>query len=168
MGSRGPLKQQDAARGTRPQRSLVSLPGTVEIPEPPEGLLPETVARWEAFWRSDMARHVQPAADMGRIIRWVQAWDEWIRATRAFKKKRVVSGSQGQPVLNPLGGYIDKLEGVIARAEMEFGMTPMARARLGLTAAQGAVTAAQLNRMLSRDRSNEAEPAVIDGDWDAA
>jgi phage terminase small subunit len=38
----------------------------------------------------------------------------------------------GQPVLNPLVAYLIHLEGMITRTEKEFGMTPMARARLNL------------------------------------
>ena len=38
----------------------------------------------------------------------------------------------GQPVLNPLVAYLIHLDGLISKAEGEFGMTPMARQRLKL------------------------------------
>lgn len=50
----------------------------------------------------------------------------------------------GQPVLNPLFGYLAQLEGQIARAEEAFGMTPMARHKLGSAAAAGSAAAPDL------------------------
>jgi hypothetical protein len=43
----------------------------------------------------------------------------------------------GQPVLNPLVAYLAHLEGIIERAEAEFGMTPVARKRLDVTPSLG-------------------------------
>jgi phage terminase small subunit len=48
------------------------------------------------------------------------------------REARLVKGSMGQPVLNPLVGYLAQLEAMITRTEKEFGMTPMARTRLDL------------------------------------
>jgi hypothetical protein len=71
-------------------------------------------------------------SDLPRLIRWIQVTDEYDRTARAFRKTRVVRGSMGQPVLNPLIAYLAHLEAMITRTEKEFGMTPMARARLNL------------------------------------
>jgi hypothetical protein len=38
----------------------------------------------------------------------------------------------GQPSLNPLVAYLIHLDGIITRAEADFGMTPLARKRLKL------------------------------------
>ena len=168
MGQRGPLKRPESKGHSHGQRqaALTVLPTEeLSIPEPPPRLLASSRSRWEAFWQSPMARHVDRQADMGRLIRWIRAWDEWTRAVNAYRRQRIVEGSKGQPVLSPLAARIDALEQTLARAETEFGMTPMSRLRLGLTAAQGAVTAAQLNRMLDRG----SKPADADDDeWEPA
>ena len=71
----------------------------------------------------------------------------------------------GQPVLNPLAPYLATLEATIARAEQELGLTPMARAKLGIVIGQEALTADALNRSLSRHDERDAEQDAIDAEW---
>ena len=101
-------------------------------PKPPTGLLASSRARWRQFWESQAAKAVDLDSDMPRLIRWVQAADEYDRTAKVVRDTRLVKGSMGQPVLNPLVAYLVHLEGVISRAETEFGMTPAARMRLKL------------------------------------
>lgn len=101
-------------------------------PKPPAGLLKPARDRWRAFWASQAALAVDPNSDMPRLIRWIQASDEYDRAAKVIREARLVKGSMGQPVLNPLVAYLMHLEGMITRTEKEFGMTPAARARLNL------------------------------------
>lgn len=160
MGARGPLaKKPDLAQGHRSRSLTVLEPSKAPVvPDPPDGLAAASVAIWETFWRSDVAMAAQQPIHLAALAQWIADIDERARVTPAFRKKRVVTGSQGQPVLNPLAGYIDKLNGRIDKAEAKFGMNPMAASRLGLTAAQAQITALDLNRMLERgDRD------VIDG-----
>lgn len=99
-------------------------------PKPPSGLLTSSRERWANFWDSQAALAVDLASDMPRLIRWIQATDEYDRTARAIRQARLVKGSMGQPVLNPLVSYLVHLEGMITRTEKEFGMTPLARTRL--------------------------------------
>lgn len=69
---------------------------------------------------------------MPRLVRWIEAADEYDRTAKVVRQARLVRGSTGQPALNPLVAYLIHLEGVIARAEAEFGMTPLARLKLKL------------------------------------
>jgi P27 family predicted phage terminase small subunit len=69
---------------------------------------------------------------MPRLIRWIQAADEYDRTAKVVRDTRLVKGSMGQPVLNPLVAYLIHLDTLISRAETEFGMTPAARMRLKL------------------------------------
>ena len=101
-------------------------------PKPPNGLLKAARDRWAQFWESQAALAVDLASDMPRLIRWIQVTDEYDRAANVIRQARVVKGSMGQPVLNPLVSYLTHLEAMITRTEREFGMTPMARARLNL------------------------------------
>jgi P27 family predicted phage terminase small subunit len=104
------------------------------VPELPgrSGMLQATRDRWAAFWGSQVARAVNVDSDLPRLIRWARATDEYDRVAEVCKRSRLVKGSMGQPVLNPLFSYLAQLEAQIARAETEFGMTPMARLRLGI------------------------------------
>lgn len=101
-------------------------------PKPPAGLLKPSRDRWRKFWDSQAAQVVDTDSDLPRLVRWVQATDEYDRAAKVVKQARLVRGSTGQPSLNPLVTYLVHLEGVIARAEAEFGMTPLSRLKLKL------------------------------------
>jgi P27 family predicted phage terminase small subunit len=104
----------------------------VPVPKPPAGLLKPSRDRWAQFWESRAALTVDLASDMPRLIRWIQASDEYDRTAKTIRSARLVKGSMGQPVLNPLVAYLVHLESMITRTEKEFGMTPAARARLDL------------------------------------
>jgi P27 family predicted phage terminase small subunit len=101
-------------------------------PKPPAGLLKPSRDRWAQFWESRAALAVDPASDMPRLIRWIEVSDEYDRTAKTIRSARLVKGSMGQPVLNPLVAYLIHLESMITRTEKEFGMTPMARTRLDL------------------------------------
>jgi P27 family predicted phage terminase small subunit len=99
-------------------------------PKPPAGLLKPARDRWAQFWGSQAAALVDLDSDLPRLVRWVHATDEYDRVAAVVRKSRLVKGSMGQPVMNPLLSYLAHLDGVITRAESEFGMTPAARSRL--------------------------------------
>jgi P27 family predicted phage terminase small subunit len=101
-------------------------------PKPPAGLLASSRARWRQFWESQAAQVVDPDSDLPRLVRWIQAADEYDRAAKVVREARLVKGSMGQPSLNPLVAYLIHLDGIITRAEADFGMTPLARKRLKL------------------------------------
>ena len=145
-------------------------------PEPPAGLLKSSRETWDQFWSSPIAQAVEMAADGPRLQRWIEAIDERTRVRRVFRRERLVTGSQGQPVLNPLAGYLSTLEREIAAAEPAFGMTPIARLRLGIAIGEARRTAAQLNRDLVPKwreldgNSDSPEPAGDEwaSEWEAA
>lgn len=141
------------------------------IPKAPTGLLSATRKIWRAYWESQVSGAVDPDADMHRIQRWIMAVDEYERVLSVFRKARLVKGSQGQPVLNPLAGYLQNLEQNIGRAEAEMGLTPMARLRLGITFGVAQLTAEALNRALDEKPGDVAmadvEVAEWEGQWEA-
>lgn len=156
----------------RPSLALV-LPEKREIvtPDPPKGITKPARQCWESFWQSDVAAAIDIQADSHRLLRWITAVDEWHRVGKAFRKERVVSGSMGQPVINPLATYLTSLEATIKAAEAEFGMTPMARLKLGIAVGQAAKTAADLNRMVEQeghDDSGGGEDDALEGEWEEA
>ena len=111
----------------------------------------ETTSLWEAFWTSPIAQVVDRESDMPRLLRWIAYWDEWFRAMRAFRRRRMVEGSMGQPVINPLSAYIAVVEGKIERIEEKFGLTPLDRMRLGISFGEAQRSLADMNADLDDD-----------------
>lgn len=103
---------------------------TVSYPPAPDGLLKASRERWDAFWASDLARKVDQRADLPRLNRWIEQSDQYDRVRAEVGKQWTVAGSTGQLRTNPLLGYLSQLDAQLARAESEFGMTPLARQRL--------------------------------------
>lgn len=123
---------------------------------------------WENFWGSELRRVVNETTDLPRLERWITAVDELDRVQATLRKARLVRGSTGQPVLNPLASYANDLERTIEKAEEAFGMTPKHRLGLGLDVANLARTAADLNAMIEGDDDDpdaDREPEAIQGQW---
>lgn len=156
----------------RPQRQELGLSivkaDTASIqslsPPAPEGIEDGAVEIWNAYWASPSAAVALDVDRLGVATRWILAVDEHRRSLRAFRRKRIVSGSTGQPTLNPLSAWIKSREDVIAKCESELGLTPYARQRLGIAVGQAAMTAAELNRMTEDAHGNEDAEQVIDAE----
>lgn len=139
---------------------------SVEIPKPPARLSKPARELWEGFWISDVAGAVT-GTDHYALKRWIQSVDERDRLLTAVQKATTVRGSTGQPVLNPLAKRLDQLEAQIKGFEQQFGMTPKARADLGIATGNAAMTAEQLNRMANEDAPDQGqgdEPETIEGE----
>jgi P27 family predicted phage terminase small subunit len=167
---KAPSERHGHHRG--PELALVATdPGAIAaIPDPPTGLLAATRARWCSYWESRISQAANAKADGFRLERWIRDVDEWYRCGAAFRRRRMVTGSTGQPVLNPLASYISELERRIAAAETEFGMTPQARARLGLHIGEARLTAVALEEKLKERRADRDpdEDRSWAGDWQEA
>lgn len=102
------------------------------VPPCPAGISAAARKVWESFWDSPVAPTVDMRCDAPALARWIIAFSEVERLRRQIRKHPTVTGSMGQPVLNPIHdimrGYIRDME----RAEEHFGMTPLARMRLGI------------------------------------
>ncbi|MDP8931103.1 MAG: phage terminase small subunit P27 family [Actinomycetota bacterium] len=130
--------------------------GREGAPQAPAGLLKATRDEWEAYWASPVSQAAEDV-DVAALERLFTYRDEWRRATRAVRKAgRLTAGSKGQPRLNPLVDYVVRLEGMVRALETEVGLTPMSRARLGLTVGQAQLNLEELNRRLA-DQIGPAE-----------
>ncbi len=127
-------------------------------PVPPGRYLAATRALWERFWTSPVAQLVNRESDMPRLMRWVSYFDEWVRAMRQFRRERLVRGSMGQMVINPMAAYALRLEKEIAKIEEKFGLTPLDRMRLGITFGEA-------HRSL-KDLNAELDEGDDDGDYE--
>ena len=127
-----------------------------EMPAPQNGKWrPETAALWEAFWTATIAQVVDRESDMPRLLRWIAYWDEWFRSMRAFRRRRMVEGSMGQPAVNPLSAYITAVERKIESIEEKFGLTPLDRMRLGISFGEATRSLAELNADLDEEGTDD-------------
>ena len=151
------------------ERSIGSAEPRRMVPRPPAGLLVRTRKVWHAYWSSQVSNAADMQADTHRIERWIRWVDEFEKCMGVFVKTRLVKGSTGQPVLNPLAQHLQNVEQNIVRAEAELGLTPNARLRLGITYGQAMLTADALNRLLDEPGPGEASSILelADGDWEA-
>jgi len=134
-----------------------------EMPAPLNGKWRvETVTLWQAFWTAPIAQVVDRESDMPRLLRWIAYWDEWFRAMRAFRRRRMVEGSMGQPVINPLSAYIAVVEGKIERIEEKFGLTPLDRMRLGISFGEAQRSLADMNADLDDDADADEYTLPVD------
>ncbi len=171
MGERGMLPGDPRAKeaGAKAGKAIAPAPpanplAMGEIPPAPKGISRRTRTLWVALWQSSLASALDWQVDRFALIRWARLIDRWYQIERQLEKAdTVVTGSQGQDVLNPLSSELHRLDGMVAKVEKELGLTPMSRARLGLTQLEGALTAAQLNAMISSDPLPDGgDPGVVD------
>lgn len=151
-----------ASAGVLATRSISEIP---EQPKPPAGkLLAVTVAAWEQFWTSDVSQLVSPASDAPALRRLFLLYDERERCQReAARTGRVVSGSTGQPTLSPLYKHIGSIDSTITTLEDRFGLTPLARLKLGAQLGDASKSLDEMNRrLLDDDDGDEFDPRIID------
>lgn len=130
------------------------------LPEPAGGLLKASKAAWATFWASLSAKATEEV-DVIVAERWILAYDEHHRALNAFRRKRLVEGSTGQPVLNPLATWVVSREAAMHKAEQQLGIGTKNRADLAIGVGNARMTAAELNRM------TEESSGHSDGDEEA-
>ena len=120
-------------------------------PKAPTGLLKKSKERWQVFWESPVSKMVDMNSDMPALERLFFLYDERLRASRGFRRQRMVEGSQGQLVVNPLAKLFKDFDAEIRQLEDRFGLTPMARMRLGFTFGEAAGSLTNLNKLLEED-----------------
>ena len=119
--------------------------------------LDSTVDAWNRLWSSDVAQVLELDSDIESVVRWVSLLDERERTFRAFRQKRMVEGSQGQPVLSPLWQVVQSCDRELRALEDRIGLSPRARLQLGITYAEAGKSLDELNRLLERDDQDDAE-----------
>jgi P27 family predicted phage terminase small subunit len=175
MATRGPAPKPayQRQRRNKDERPLVVVPPGERSPgRPPSPLPPRrrwlraTERAWEAFWGSDVASLVTEA-DMPAIERLHDLRDERERALRGYRKERLVKGSMGQRVINPLAKAMMALDAEIRALEDRFGLTPQARLRLGVVFGEARRSLDQINRELDAEleaQDDEDDPRLASAD----
>lgn len=140
-------------------RRLVPVAAARLAPRIPDGLGGHAAAVWAAFWASRVSGAVDLDADGEALRLWILCVDDREKLRGATARAPLVKGSHDQLMLNPLLGRLRDLNRKISRAEEHFGMTPLARLRLGMTFLQEQAVKEDLEAMRERRR-----PHVVK-DW---
>lgn len=138
-----------------------ALPETPSCPERIAGAKPleSTAEAWDRLWRSDVVSVVDLLSDMESVVRWASLLDERERALRAFRRQRLVAGSQGQMVINPLWSVVRGCDTELRALEDRIGLSPKARLQLGITYAEAGKSLDELNRLMDEE---DADAAIDD------
>jgi hypothetical protein len=145
-----PKRSDKRVRTNTRTLGIVAQTAAIEAPEAPGGLLKATQTEWSTYWSSPAAALVM-AQDIPSLERLFTLKDERRRCLAATRKQRVVTGSMGQPVVNPLAKHLLALDAAIDRLEAAFGITPMGRLRLGAQFGEARRSLADLNAAAELD-----------------
>lgn len=105
----------------------------VSIPEPPVPIHAKARRYWEAFWRSEVCQAISPDADAFLLVRWITYVELWNHEIETIRREgTTVPGSTGQTVQHPSLKTMQWLDSAVLSIEREIGLTPKARAQLGL------------------------------------
>ncbi len=162
--------QRKGKAGTTRDLGVVVRRPVSEVPALPEKLngvrpLAETADAWGRLWTSPVASVVDLASDRESIVRWASLLDERERAFRAFRRKRIVQGSNEQPVLNPLWAVVKSCDAELRALEDRIGLSPKARLQLGITFAEAASSLDELNGWMDEEDADDVDDprlSVID------
>jgi P27 family predicted phage terminase small subunit len=172
MAGRGPAPKDPEKRQRRNAAKDLAVvsEAAVDVPEPPSppaGLLKKTRERWADYWSSPVAKLADPVSDLPALERLFALYDDLERSNAAVKKSgHMVTGSQGQAVLNPLLRHIQVTQGEVRQMEDRFGLSPRARLSLNVTLGEAAKSLADLNSEFMGGGDDDDDPRfdVIDGE----
>jgi hypothetical protein len=158
----GPPRKPDGARkGHRKYSStaIVPLKSAPRVPELPDSkkFLAATRQAWERYWSSPIQQVLVPDSDMPALVRLFQLADEFERCRREFARKRLVEGSQGQPVINPLGPFMLALAKEVRALDDRFGGSVISRLRMSIDLGEAAKSLDAMNQRLAAAEESDAD-----------
>jgi len=128
--------------------TVIQLPAqadAVAFPEPSRTWLKSTKDAWRVIVGSPLASAFLPT-DLPALWMLHELMDERSRALAAYRRQRTVIGAAGQERVNGAATVALAFGVEIGNLQKAFGLTPGARAKLGLTFAQAATTTADLRK----------------------
>lgn len=134
------------------------------IPTPPDNLSDNLLREWEEYWTSEVA-NASDAVDVPTVRRLFIYRLEWETLSAAYMalpvEERVIEGSRnsGAIQIHPFSKRLTELEKTINMLEKELGLTPLARARLGIEIGQSKRTWQQVNAHERKERVGISGPS---------
>ncbi len=154
MVAKKPVERRQRGARTKDVGTVLALAPAVlaaQYPMPDPGWLPEVAEAWNEFMSSPLAGpKVFKSTDLPALRRLFKYRDRLIHATNEFEEQPTTTGSMGQNVLSPWAQEIHRIEAEIQKLEDRFGLTPLARLRLGVTFEEGVGLAARNQQLLER------------------
>ncbi|NDG19213.1 MAG: hypothetical protein EB117_13195 [Betaproteobacteria bacterium] len=137
---------------------VVALPASSPaVPAPDPTWRSEVVEAWNDFWCSPLAGPgVMKATDAPALRRLFAYRSRLLVALEAMDAEPIVLGSTGQPTMSPWAAEVHRLEAAIAKLEQQFGLTPMARLKLGVTYEEGVSLAHRNAQLLEAFRTAQS------------
>jgi len=107
--------------------------GLVEPPQCPAGLDESIEAAWHSFWcLAPLSRRVSDA-DVLPLVRLFQLYEVYRRSIADFMAEPYMAGERGKLVAHPGWNIANAAMRQILPLEKQFGVTPKARAELGIS-----------------------------------
>jgi P27 family predicted phage terminase small subunit len=117
------------------------------IPPLPADLTDASAEHWNRIFS---AHWVSPTYDVVAVTRLCQMYEQRKLMQASISEHGwMLWRSNGSPMANPMIGQLNRLDTEIRQLETEFGLTPAARSRLGLTEVQ---RQSKLDEMIRRQR----------------
>ena len=143
-------------RTNTPALELVTPIGAeIVVPAAGEGWSEATVAEWDAWWASDVARMIDVVSEAPIVFRCFDLLDQAARFEAVGRSEPLVEGSTGQMVINPLLKHAQGLRDEARRDEAVLGRGPKRRLDLGIKFGDAARSLDDVNRRLSAASRNE-------------
>lgn len=115
------------------------------VPGPEPGWSVATRTAWRTYWRDGLAQLTTPV-DGVAVRRLFALYDARERLWQLFLRHPLATGSKGQEVMHPAGAFALAIDARVERMERAFGVTPKARAALGITFAEARASLEDLAR----------------------
>lgn len=141
--------------------------GPVAIPLPLQEWGRETVNSWREYWTSPVSSLVEKQSDLDAVYRLFDYRDEHRKAMKAYRQERLTFGSTGQPKASPYFDIATRLEKLIVPLEDRYGLSSLARLRLGASLGEATRSLADMNALVPddsgvNDDDNEEQAVVVD------
>ena len=144
-----------------PLRKLQVVPAPesmmLDIPEPPHALSDRSQEAWTKLWSSPIARVMIEALDGDTLTMLLRMRDERDTEFRMGKRNRMVMGSQGQPVINPMLAHAMVMQKEIRALEDRLGLNPAARLRLGILLGDATRSIADVNEEFEQGEFSDVD-----------
>jgi phage terminase small subunit len=152
MVAKKPVERRQRGARTKDVGQVIALAPAqqaAQYPLPDDGWLPEVAEAWHEFMSSPLAGpKVFKSTDLPALRRLFRYRDRLLHASLQFEEQPTTTGSMGQDVLSPWAAEIHRIEAEIQKLEDRFGLTPLARLRLGVTFEEGVGLATRNQKLL--------------------
>jgi len=145
-----------------PDATLVLVPpSSPRLPAAQPHWREQVVEAWNDFWMSPLAdTKLLAVTDQPALLRLFEFRNRLLSALEAYEAEPIVEGSMKQVTLSPWALEVNRLESVVSKLEALFGLTPMARMKLGISFEEGVSLAAR-NAQLLHDFRASHQPVTV-------